>query len=198
MKISSLNLHFLVVMLQQYCFSFNFDCVWYSIEYHFYHLCIMLKKCKLYKMGLISLMVLMISMGRHYLFYFQTEQKGGRETSMCGCPSCAPTLGAQPATQACAPTGNRTSDPLVRRLALNPLNHTSQGWVNFFFLQQMVFHKFLSGKHIHGSCLPNKCILIRGTYLQLALEFYNLNWPSPFKRNVKSIRLEQSIFSFIV
>ena len=28
---------------------------------------------------------------------------------------------------ACALTGNQTSDPLVRRLALNPLSHTSQG-----------------------------------------------------------------------
>ena len=58
---------------------------------------------------------------------------------MCGCPSCAPTLGAQPATQAYALTGNRTSDPLVRRLALNPLNHTSQGWVNFFFFYSKWF-----------------------------------------------------------
>ena len=37
-----------------------------------------------------------------------------------------PSLGTWPTTQACALTGNRTSDPLVRRLALNPLSHTSQ------------------------------------------------------------------------
>ena len=36
-------------------------------------------------------------------------------------------LGTRPATQACALTGNRTSGPLVRRLVLNPLSHTSQG-----------------------------------------------------------------------
>ena len=36
-------------------------------------------------------------------------------------------LGTRPATQACAPTGNPTSDPLVHRLAFNPLSHTSQG-----------------------------------------------------------------------
>ena len=30
-----------------------------------------------------------------------------------------PLLGTWPATQACAPTGNRTSDPLVHRPALN-------------------------------------------------------------------------------
>ena len=31
------------------------------------------------------------------------------------------------ASQACVLTGNRTGDPLVCRMALNPLNHTSQG-----------------------------------------------------------------------
>ena len=35
-------------------------------------------------------------------------------------------LRTRPATQACVLTGNPTSDPLVRRPALNPLNHTSQ------------------------------------------------------------------------
>ena len=38
-----------------------------------------------------------------------------------------PLLMAWPTTQACALTGNQTSDPLVRRPALNPLSHTSQG-----------------------------------------------------------------------
>ena len=35
--------------------------------------------------------------------------------------------GTWPAIQACALTGNRTGNPLVRRLVLNPLSHTSQG-----------------------------------------------------------------------
>ena len=35
-------------------------------------------------------------------------------------------LGTWPATQACAPTGSQTSNPLARRLALNPLSHTSR------------------------------------------------------------------------
>ena len=38
-----------------------------------------------------------------------------------------PSLGTWPATQARAPSGNRIGDPLVHRLALNPLSHTSQG-----------------------------------------------------------------------
>ena len=45
-----------------------------------------------------------------------------------------PLLGTWPATQARAPTGNQTGDPLVRRLGLIPLSHTSQGcYVLFCF-----------------------------------------------------------------
>ena len=35
--------------------------------------------------------------------------------------------------QVCALTGNRTRDLLVRRLALSPLRHTSQGLTSVFF-----------------------------------------------------------------
>ena len=44
-------------------------------------------------------------------------------------------LGNWPPTQACALMGNQTSHPLVHRLALSPLSHTSQGsyfLFNFF------------------------------------------------------------------
>ena len=46
-------------------------------------------------------------------------------------PACPP-LGTRPATQACALTGNRTSDPLGHRLTLNPLSYTSQGKTGHF------------------------------------------------------------------
>ena len=42
-------------------------------------------------------------------------------------PLMHPPLGTGPTTQACAQAGNRTGDSLVHRLALNPLNHPSQG-----------------------------------------------------------------------
>ena len=42
-------------------------------------------------------------------------------------PLTHPQLGSWPTTQACALSGNQTSDLLVCRLALNPLSHTSQG-----------------------------------------------------------------------
>ena len=44
-------------------------------------------------------------------------------------PLACSRLGTWPATQACALTGNQTGDLLVRRPALNPLSHTSQGSV---------------------------------------------------------------------
>ena len=43
--------------------------------------------------------------------------------------SVLPELETWPTTQACALTGNQTSDPLVCRLALNPLSHTSQDYI---------------------------------------------------------------------
>ena len=48
-----------------------------------------------------------------------------------------PLLGIWPATQACALTGNPTDDPLVHRLVLNPLSHTSQGGMKKFKVLNM-------------------------------------------------------------
>ena len=42
-------------------------------------------------------------------------------------PLMCPPHGTQPATQACAPTRNQTSNPLAHRLAFNPLSYTSLG-----------------------------------------------------------------------
>ena len=42
-------------------------------------------------------------------------------------PFACPQLGTRPATQGCALTGNRTGNPLLHRIALNPLSYTSQG-----------------------------------------------------------------------
>ena len=47
------------------------------------------------------------------------------------CLSHAPPLGTWLTIQAYALTGNRTGDPLVCRLALNPLSNTSQGSTRF-------------------------------------------------------------------
>ena len=42
-------------------------------------------------------------------------------------PLTCPLLGTWPTTQACALTGNRTSDTLLHRMALDPLSHASRG-----------------------------------------------------------------------
>ena len=57
-------------------------------------------------------------------------RKGERERNInVWLPLMHPHLGTWPTTQACALTGNQTGDPLVRRPELNPLSHTSQGYL---------------------------------------------------------------------
>ena len=64
--------------------------------------------------------------------YLFLEREEGREKERerhtnVWLPLVRPSPGTWPATQACALTGNRTGEPLVRRPALNPLSYTSQG-----------------------------------------------------------------------
>ena len=60
------------------------------------------------------------------LIFRERKRKRGRETSMCGCHPCAPNWGPSQQLRH-VPIGNQTRDPLVHRLALNPLSQTSQG-----------------------------------------------------------------------
>ena len=50
-----------------------------------------------------------------------------RDRNIDWLPLVHPQTGIRPATQACAPTGNRTSNILGCRLALSPLSHAGQG-----------------------------------------------------------------------
>ena len=65
---------------------------------------------------------------RFYLFILRGRE-GDREGENMSVwfPLALPPLGTWPVTQACTLTGNWTSNPLVHRLALNPLSHTNQG-----------------------------------------------------------------------
>ena len=82
-----------------------------------------------------------IQMARAFFFFFFNYLfildigEGGRKRGKHQCVVAShapPTGGTWPATQACALPGDRTSDPLVCSLALNPLSHTSQGrWQGF-------------------------------------------------------------------
>ena len=62
-----------------------------------------------------------------YLYLEKGEGKGKeREINInVWLPLMCPLLGTWPATQACALTGNQTSDPLVHRLVLNSLSQSS-------------------------------------------------------------------------
>ena len=73
-------------------------------------------------------MLLLFFSLRFYLFIFR-ERGREEEKHQCVVASHVPPTGdlTWPATQACAMTENRTYDPLVCRLALKPLSHTSQG-----------------------------------------------------------------------
>ena len=62
-----------------------------------------------------------------FIFRGKGGRKRGRTTSMCGYLSCAPYWGTWPTTQACALTGNQTSNPLLRRPILSPLIYTNLG-----------------------------------------------------------------------
>ena len=65
-----------------------------------------------------------------YLFLDRGEGKEKyREEHHCVVASWVPLLGTWPAIEACALIGNWTSHPLVCRLTLNPLSHTSQGLI---------------------------------------------------------------------
>ena len=65
---------------------------------------------------------------KDFIYLFLQGKGGrrkGRETSLCGCLQQA--TQTCPTTQACALTGNQTSDSLLHRPALNSLSHTSRG-----------------------------------------------------------------------
>ena len=81
---------------------------------------------------------------RIYLFIFrEREREGEREGEKCQCVFAflTPPPGTWPATQAYAQTGNQTHDPLVHRLVLNPLSHTSQNKkkTRWFKQQTLIF-----------------------------------------------------------
>ena len=67
-------------------------------------------------------------------FYFFSEGKEGRKHQCVVVSHMLPPLETRPATQAWAPTGIWTSDPLLHRPAPNPLSHTSQGQIFKFLM----------------------------------------------------------------
>ena len=71
-----------------------------------------------------------------FKFYLFLERREGMEkvrerNSNVWLSLTHPLLGTWPATQVCALTGNQTGNPVVCRLKLNPLSHTSQSLLNY-------------------------------------------------------------------
>ena len=76
----------------------------------------------------IGFLLLLTLFKRFYLFIFIFRQRGREgeregEKHQCVVASHASPTGDSAATQACALSGNWTSNPLVHRLALDPLTH---------------------------------------------------------------------------
>ena len=66
---------------------------------------------------------------------------------MCGCLLCTPYQGSGSQPRHVPWTVNLSGDPLVRRMALNPLNYTSQGSSHILFKIDIIlpyphFHYF--------------------------------------------------------
>ena len=74
---------------------------------------------------------------RLYLFLERgVGREKERERKISLLPLACPLLGTWLVTQACAPTGNRTSNLLFCKPTLNPLSHTSQGEFKVFILKK--------------------------------------------------------------
>ena len=88
---------------------------------------------RLFYYGLNTMILLFYYFLKNILF-LERGKKGESEgeNHQCEVVSHALPTGEVPATQACALTGNWTSDPLVHRLALSPLSQTSQGYFIIF------------------------------------------------------------------
>ena len=72
---------------------------------------------------------------RFYLFFREKRREGEREGEkhQCVVASHTPPTGDLACNPGMCPDWESTHDPLVHRLALHPLSHTSQGW--FMFLK---------------------------------------------------------------
>ena len=66
---------------------------------------------------------------KDFIYLFIDRGKGRERDTNVWLSLTHPLLGIWPATQACALTGNWTSNPLVRRPVLNPQSHNNQGLI---------------------------------------------------------------------
>ena len=99
-----------------------------------------------------------------YLFIFRVRGREGEreeEKHQCVVASHAPPTGGLTwsTTQECTLTGNQTGNPLVHRLALNPLSHTSQG------LMTTILKRAIEIKHLIGYTHIIKVKFIKSSHI---------------------------------
>ena len=75
----------------------------------------------------LSQVVFLILCFKDFIYLFLEREERRERNINVWLPLAHRLLRTWPATQACALTRNWTGDPLVCRLSLNPLSHTSQG-----------------------------------------------------------------------
>ena len=114
-------------------------------------------------------------------------------------PLECPLLGAGPATQACALTGNGTCDLLVRRPVLSPVSYTSQGCFLFFLLNILFYYScpnfspfaLLCPAHpSHPTVIPYPVVHVHGSFRHVPSPSFR-HYPSP-----PSLLVTLSLFSF--
>ena len=64
---------------------------------------------------------------KDFIYLFLEREEGRERNINVWLPLTWLLVGTWPTTQACVLTGNQTSNPVVHRLAFNPLTDTSQG-----------------------------------------------------------------------
>ena len=98
---------------------------------------------------------------------------------MCGCLLHTHHLGTWPTTQACALTGNRTSDPLAHRLALNLLSHQPGQKLEFIY-KKLCIYSYTFKFQSPSKYSPFDAIHLSRCLFHCSKQFLNLSILMPF------------------
>ena len=128
--------------------------------------------------------------------YLFLERGEGKEKERERNINQLPTPGTWPATQACAPTGNRTCDLLVHRPALNPLSHTNQGFF-LLIIESSVYTEDNDLLLIIMCCKSNFVFWLSRWYMGITKKFFSIHMLATFIKYFLYVRHCSSCFSCI-